>query len=74
MSDRKPDEISKIETEGQFRERQSRLERAIFTPPPRLRFALDPVLRRPREIRFVIEDRFQNGARVVQGKANAERE
>src|SRR5436305_12085586 len=74
MSDREPDKISKIETEGQFGERQTRLKRAIFTLPPRLGPALDPVLRRPRKIRFVIENRFQNGARVVEGKANAERE
>ena len=74
MSDREPDEISKIETEGQFGEGQTRLKRAIFTLPPRLGPALDPVLRRPRKIRFVIENRFQNGARVVEGKSNAERE
>ena len=35
---------------------------------------LYPVLRRSREIRFVVEDRFKNGAGVVEGKTNAERE
>ncbi|MEY2543785.1 MAG: hypothetical protein QOE81_1246 [Verrucomicrobiota bacterium] len=35
---------------------------------------LDSVLRRSREIRLVVEDRLQNGARIVKGKANAERE
>ena len=35
---------------------------------------LYPVLGCAREIRFMIKDRFQNGARVVQGKADSESE
>jgi len=73
VGDREPDEVAEVDGEGQFCDRQRRFQRPIFATPPRLRFSLDPVLRCPRKIRFVIEDRFQDRARVVEGKTDAER-
>src|SRR5260370_5581175 len=63
VSNRKPDEVAEVDGEGQFCDRQRRFQRPRFATPPRLRFSLDPVLRSPRKIRFVIEDRFQDRAR-----------
>src|SRR6266704_3447813 len=74
MSYCEPDEVAKIDREGQFCDRQCRFQRPVFATPPRLRFSLDPVLRCPREIRFVIEDRFQDGACVVERQTDTERE
>src|SRR5438552_1112710 len=66
VGDREPDEVAEVDGEGQFCDRKRRFQRPIFATPPRLRFSLDPVLRCPRKIRFVIEDRCQDRARVVE--------
>src|SRR6266853_4882852 len=74
VGDREPDEVAEVDGEREFCDRQRRFQRPVFATPPRLRFSLDPVLRCPREIRFVIENCLDNGARVVEGKTDAKRE
>src|SRR5437660_3822586 len=68
MHDREPDEVGEIKPEGHLCERQTRLERPILAAAPRLRPALNSVFGRAREIRLVIEDRFQNRARIIERK------
>jgi len=72
--DREPEEVRKINRERHFGDRQKRFERHVFAGTPGLSFAFDPVLRRAREIRFVIEDRFENGARIVDRESDTESE
>src|SRR3977135_4660065 len=69
-----PEEVREVNRERHFGQRQQRFERHVFAGTPLLRFALDPVLRRGSEIRFVIEDCFENGARVVDRAPDAQGE
>src|SRR5256885_9283575 len=66
VGDCEPDEVGEVDSERQFRVRQGRFQRAILALSPGLGLAFDAVLRRSGEIGFVIEDRLQNGARVVE--------
>ena len=70
--DREPEEVGEINRERHFGDRQKRFERHVFAGTPLLGFAFDAVLRRPCEIGFVIEDRFQNGAGIVDREPDAE--
>src|SRR5450432_4555918 len=71
---REPNKVGKIERESHFCDREKRLERHVSATTPRLRFMLDAVFRRAAEIGLVIEDGFENGARIVKREANSERE
>ena len=72
MCDREPNEVGKVKREDHLRDREERFERHVFAATPRLGFALDAVFRGAGEIRFVIEDGFENRASVIQGKTDAE--
>src|SRR5437763_15381607 len=72
--DGEPEEVGKINRERHFGQRQERFQRHVLAGTPRLGFAFDPVLRRAREIGFVIEDRLENGARIINGESYSERE
>src|ERR1051326_2462453 len=74
VDNREPDEIGEVNAKAQLRDRQSRFDRAIFTRPPRFRSALHSVFRRPRGIGLVIEDCFQNSARVVERETDSRSE
>src|SRR2546423_2919819 len=71
--DRKPKEVGKINRERHFREGEKGFERHVFAGAPRLGFAFDAVLGCARKIGFVIEDRFENCAGIIDGEADAER-
>jgi len=66
-------EVGEIKRERHFRHGQKRFERHVLAGAPGLSFALDPVLRRAREIRFVIEDRLEHRPGIIKRKTDAER-
>src|SRR5205814_8829307 len=72
--DGEPDEVGEVKRERHFGQGQKRFERHVFAGTPRLGFALDPVLRGAGKIRFMIEDRFQDGAGIIDRETNAEGE
>src|SRR4051794_4051284 len=62
---REPNKIAKVKREGHFRDREKRLKGHVFAATPRLRFALDTVFGRAGKVRLVIENGFENGARII---------
>src|SRR5687768_4106575 len=68
---RKPNEVGEINGERHLSDREKRLERHVFAGTPRLGFALDPVFRRAREIRYVIEDRLEDRPGIIERKTDA---
>src|SRR2546421_2531962 len=72
--DGEPEEVGKINRERHFGQRQERFQRHVLAGTPRLGFAFDAVLGRAGEIRFVIEDRLENGARIINRESYTERE
>src|SRR5205823_12815211 len=64
-------EVAEIDGKRQLRERERRFERPVFTASPRLRFAFNSVLWRPRKIRFVVNHRFEHCSRVVERETDS---
>ena len=62
---REPNKVGEVKPEGHFRDREKRLKGHVFAVAPWLRFALDTVFGRPREIRFAVENGFENSARII---------
>jgi hypothetical protein len=69
-----PNKVGEIEGESHLRDREKRLEGHVLAVAPGLRFPFDTVFRRAGEIRFVIENSFENGPRIIKRKTDAERE
>jgi len=74
MCDREPNEVGEIDRKRHLGNGQKRFERHVFARAPWLRFALDPILRGARKIGFVIENRLENGAGIIEREANAQGE
>src|ERR1700680_3930689 len=71
---REPNKVAKVKREGHLRDREKRLKGHVFAAAPGLRLALDTVFGRAGEVRFVIENGFENSARIIKGETDAERE
>src|SRR6266446_7671930 len=66
------DEVTEIDGESDFDNREERLQWHVAAGTPRLRSALDAVLRCALEFRFVIENGFEHSARVIDRQTDAE--
>jgi hypothetical protein len=73
VDDCEPDKVTEINGKCHFRNRQERFERSVFASAPGLRFALDAILWCAGKIGVMVEDSFEDGARVVERQADAER-
>src|SRR5438874_2641097 len=60
-----PNKVRKIEGESHLRDREKRLEGHVLAVAPGLRLPFDTVFRRAGKIRFVIENSFENGPRII---------
>src|SRR5947207_14127587 len=74
MHNREPNEVAEVDGEPELGNGQERFEGSIFAGAPRLRTVLDSILRCARKFRTMIEDRFQNGSRIIERKPDPERE